>query len=482
MEVLSTACPPFMVQRREPEFIAPSKPTPHEFKYLSDIDDRKGHRFRIPVIFFYPSKNDASTASTCKRGDPVDVIRKALAKVLVLYYPLAGRLREAPGGKLIVECTGEGVMFIEADADVCLSQLGGGDALKPPFPCLEELLYVPPGYQDILNSPLLFIQVTRLKCGGFIFGVQFNHTIFGGQGLYQFTLALAEIARGEVVSPSNLPVWQRHILNARDPPQVTFAHREYDVIMSDNNNNTLPLLIPQDMVYRYFLFTPKEVGALRGQLPVHLQRCTAFELLTACLWRCRTVATGSDSNARVRVVMAVDARGKIDPPLPTGYYGNTVAYPVAVSTAWKLRHNPLGFAVDLVKRAKSEVNEEYIRSTADLMAIKGRPIISTEGTYFISDLRKTPDEELDFGWGKELYGGHAIGSRCPVLWMASFYISYRNNKGDQGILVPVCLPRLAMNKFVVEIKSITTNIKPSVQPLQTKTSQLKSLIYRKSAL
>ncbi|MCL7023601.1 hypothetical protein MKW94_023037 [Papaver nudicaule] len=371
-------------------------------------------------------------------------------------------------------------MFIEADADVCLSQLGGGDSLKPPFPCLEELLFVPLGYQDTLNSPLLFIQVTRLKCGGFIFGVQYNHTIFGSHGLYQFMLALAEIARGEVVSPSILPVWQRHILNARDPPQVTFAHPEYDVTMSDNNG-TLPLLIPEDMVYRYFLFTPKEVGALREQLPTHLRRCTTFELLTACLWRCRTVAISSDHNAQVRVAMAVDTHGKIDPPLPTGYYGNTVAYPVAVSTAYKLIHSPLGFAVDLVKRSKSEVNEEYIRSTADLMPIKGRPVISTEGTYFVSDVRKTPDEH-DFGWGKELYGGYAIGSQCAVLWMASFYISYRNNKGDEGILVPVCLPRLAMNKFVVEIKSMTTNIKPSAQPLQPKTSQLKSLIYRKSAL
>ncbi|RZC70775.1 hypothetical protein C5167_033957 [Papaver somniferum] len=478
MEVLPTSSPVFMVHRREPEFIAPSKPTPHEFKYLSDIDDRRGHRFRFPAIFFYPNKNDASNmTSTCKRGDPVDVIRKALAKVLVFYYPLAGRLREAPGDKLIVECTGEGIMFIEADADVCLNRLGGGDALKPPFPCLEELLYVPPGYQDFLNSPLLFIQVTRLICGGFIFGVQFNHTIFGGPGLGRFMIALGEIIRGEA-SPSIPPAWKRHILNARDPPQVTFAHREYDATMSDNNNS-LPLLIPQDIDYHYFFFTRKEEGALREQLPVHLQACSAFELLTACLWRCRTVALGSDPKARVRVVMAVDTRWKIDPPLPAGYYGNTMVYPAAVSTTEKLSHNPLGFAVDLVKKAKNEVNGEYIRSTADLMATKGRPIISTEGTYFVSDVRKTPDEKIDLGWGKELYGGCAIDKQCATLWMSSFYMSYRNNKGDEGILVPVGLPRLAMSKFVLEIESMTM-IKPSVQ--DPKTSQLTSLIYRKSAL
>ena len=57
----------------------------------------------------------------------------------------------------MVDCTGEGVLFIEADADVTLKQFG--DALQPPFPCWEELLYDVPGSQGVLNTPLLLIQV-----------------------------------------------------------------------------------------------------------------------------------------------------------------------------------------------------------------------------------------------------------------------------------------------------------------------------------
>lgn len=85
------------------------------------------------------------------------VIRDAIAESLVFYYPFAGRLREGPGRKLMVDCTGEGVVFIEADADVTLSEFG--DALQPPFPCLEELLYDVPGSAGVLNCPLLLIQV-----------------------------------------------------------------------------------------------------------------------------------------------------------------------------------------------------------------------------------------------------------------------------------------------------------------------------------
>ncbi|GLT55587.1 hypothetical protein SLA2020_286970 [Shorea laevis] len=172
----------FTVRRRKPELVAPAKPTPHEFKQLSDIDDQEGLRFQIPVIQFY--KYDPSMHGK----DPVKVIREALAQTLVFYYPFAGRLREGPGRKLVVECTGEGVVFIEADADVTLQQFG--DALQPPFPCLEELLFDVPGSGGVLNCPLLLIQVTRLKCGGFIFALRLNHTMSDAAGLVQFMTAV----------------------------------------------------------------------------------------------------------------------------------------------------------------------------------------------------------------------------------------------------------------------------------------------------
>lgn len=140
------------VQRCPPELVAPAKPTPNVFKQLSDLDDGESLRFQIPIIQIY--KNDPSM----KGRDPVKVIKVAVAKALVWYYPLAGRLREGPGKKLFVECTGEGVIFIEAEADVTLNQFG--DSLQPPFPCFEELLFDVPGSSAVLHCPLLLIQVS----------------------------------------------------------------------------------------------------------------------------------------------------------------------------------------------------------------------------------------------------------------------------------------------------------------------------------
>ena len=137
------------VQRRKPVLVAPAEPTPHEFKPLSDIDDQETLRFQVPFIQYYNNKPEM------KDRDPVAVIKEAVAKALVFYYPLAGRLREGPGRKLVVECTGEGVLFIEADANVKLEDFG--EQLPPPLPWLSELLYNVPGSDGIVGNPLLLI-------------------------------------------------------------------------------------------------------------------------------------------------------------------------------------------------------------------------------------------------------------------------------------------------------------------------------------
>ncbi|KAG6401125.1 hypothetical protein SASPL_137970 [Salvia splendens] len=55
------------------------------------------------------------------------------------------------------------------------------------------------------------------------------------------------------------------------------------------------------------------------------------------------------------------------------YYGNAFAFSAAIATAGDLSTKPLDFAVGLVKMAKDEVTEEYMRSLADLMVIRNRP-------------------------------------------------------------------------------------------------------------
>jgi hypothetical protein len=142
----------FRVQRCQSELVPPAAPTPHEIKLLSDIDNQESLRFNFPMIFIYHHQ------PSMKEKDPIKVLRHALSQTLVYYYPFAGRiLREGARGKLMVDCTGEGVMFIEAEADVTLDQFG--DSLQPPFPCFHELLHDVSDSDLIIDRPIRLIQV-----------------------------------------------------------------------------------------------------------------------------------------------------------------------------------------------------------------------------------------------------------------------------------------------------------------------------------
>ncbi|CAL4934240.1 unnamed protein product [Urochloa decumbens] len=446
----------FTVRRKAAELVAPASPTPRELKRLSDIDDQDGLRFHIPVIQFY--RRNALMGAR----DPAPVVRDAVARALVHYYPFAGRLRELEGRKLAVDCTGEGVLFIDADADVRLDHFG--DALQPPFPCLDELIFDVPGSSEILGSPLLLFQVTRLACGGFILGVRLHHTMADAQGLVQFLGAVAELARG-ASAPSVRPVWCRELLEARDPPRPAFAHREYDVV-PDTKGTIIPL---DDMVHRSFFFGRGEVAALRAHLPPALRsRASTFDVLTGLLWRCRTVALAPDADEEMRMICIVNARSSKGGggaagagAIPEGYYGNAFAFPVAVETAGELAARPLGHAVELVKKAKGEVGVEYMRSVADLMLQRGRPHFTVVRSYLASDVTKAGFGDLDFGWGKPVYGGPAKGGVGAIPGVASFLIPFKNAKGEDGIVVPMCLPGPAMETFVKELGKLLT---PPAEP------------------
>ncbi|KAM3681718.1 hypothetical protein ACB094_12G018600 [Castanea mollissima] len=435
--VLSPSSLTFTVQRFEPEVLTPTKPTPHELKQLSDLDDQEYFRFQIEVIQFY--RCDPSMHGK----DPVKIIREALAQALVFYYPFAGRLREEPGRKLILECTGEGVIFIEADADVTLEQFG--DTLNPPIPCMDKLLYDVPGSGEILHCPLLLIQVTRLRCGGFIFALRQNHTMSDSIGIAQFMSAVGELARG-YCTPSIPPVWQRDLLSARNPPKVTCKHHQFDELP---NTNDYPL---QNMVPFSFFLDSTEVNAVHKYVPSHMNQCSTFDILTACIWRCSTIALRPNLESQVRVIFPVNVRGKLSPSLPTGYYGNAVVFAVAITMARKLCENPLGYAIELVKTAKANVTMEYVQSYIDFVVIKDKPDVNRVQCCSPTDVTHVGFEEVDFGWGKAIYGGLANLWNGPNPMPASSYTSFSNGKGKNGIVVSILLPKVTHEIFMKELE------------------------------
>ncbi|TVT96902.1 hypothetical protein EJB05_57868, partial [Eragrostis curvula] len=250
----------FTADRCEQELVAPARTTPHEIKHLSDIDNQRSLRFYQTVIEFFRGRPGDTR-------DPVAAIRSGLREALVYFYPLAGRLRELPpDGRLIVECTAEGVAFVEADADVTLAELG--EPLLPPYPCVDELLCDLGDGKEILAKPLAFLQVTRFRCGGFSVGTHMCHPMHDGSGMRQFLEAIGDMARGEP-QPTVLPVWERELLTSRSAPRVTRAHLAYEPLDDDGDaaDDVMLTTPPADMAGRYFFLGPAEISAIPKSVP-----------------------------------------------------------------------------------------------------------------------------------------------------------------------------------------------------------------------
>jgi benzyl alcohol O-benzoyltransferase len=323
------------------------------------------------------------------------------------------------------------------------------------------------------------MQVTRLACGGFVLALRLNHTMADALGLTQFLGAVAELARGVAQAPTVRPVWERHLLEGQrnPPPRIISDGLElwYEAEMADDDgDNIIPSslnLKDDDMALRSFFFGPGEIAAIRDQLSPDLQkRASRFDVIAGWLWKHRTMALAPDYSADEPMLMlvVVNARGRDREAtgcagIPTGYYGNAFAIPVAVSTSGKLCANPVSYAVGLVKEAKDKVDMEYMRSAANLIVHRGRRSPRfTVGMYSLTDETKARFHDLDFGWGRPVYGGPAEAVGTPALpWLSSFILPFKNASGEDGAVVPVCLPRLAMDRLVDEMGKMRRRRSPA---------------------
>ncbi|KAG8089869.1 hypothetical protein GUJ93_ZPchr0011g27298 [Zizania palustris] len=422
------------VKRREPELVAPAGATPTGEKYyLSNLDQNIA--VIVQTMYCYKA---AAAPEAAGGGDAVSVLRDALARVLVQYYPLAGRLTISEEMKLAVELTGEGVVFVEADAGCDLADVGDLDTPDPA--ALGQLVYSVPGAKNILEMPPMTAQVTRFKCGGFALGLAMNHCMFDGMGAMEFVNSWAETARGaaELTVP---PFIDRNVLRARDPPVISFPHHEFEEI--PDVSDTAALYGGQELQYRSFCFDPDRLERVRGLALADGAlggRCSTFVALSGLVWSARTRALGLAPEQRTKLLFAVDGRRRFEPELPRGYFGNGIVLTNALATAGDLLSSPPSHAAGLVQDAVRMVTDEYMRSAVDYFeATRARPSLAS--TLLITTWSRLAFQDADFGWGAPAMSGPVtLPEKEVILFLA-------HGKERKSINVLLGLPATAMDAF-----------------------------------
>ncbi|KAL6572782.1 hypothetical protein OROMI_013740 [Orobanche minor] len=427
--------PDCIYEKNQPIFICPKSPTPKKTLYLSNLDDQKFLRFSIKYIYVFRKSVNAET------------LKESLSRVLVEYYPLAGRLKKCVQNddrKLEIDCNGEGAVFAEAKMDLRAEEFVEFFAAKPNR-SLRKLLYrvEAPGFLDI---PPLVVQATNLLCGGMILCTAINHCFCDGIGTSQFLHAWAHICRStDYNNPINLtppPFHDRHVLQPRSPPRVTLPHPGFTkttIAPSESNFQTGPnifeYLQSQPLVPVSITFSPTHILQLKGQCAPSL-KCTTFEVLASHTWRCWVKSLGLPPSTPVKLLFSLSIRSKPSLDIPRGYYGN--AFVMACAEVVVMELVALGDGVRLVQHAKSTITGECVRSVIDLMEDKTRSMdLST--TLVISQWCRLGLEELDFGEGKPMHMG-------PLT--SDVYCLFLPVVGDvDAVRVVVSMPESVVDRF-----------------------------------
>ncbi|RZR75868.1 hypothetical protein BHM03_00000414 [Ensete ventricosum] len=420
------------VKQGEASLVPPAKETERVLYFLSNLDQNIAVIVRTVYCFKSPDQGNE------KAGD---VIREALSKVLVHYYPLAGRLTVSSERKLIVDCTGEGAVFVEATADCEMEQIG--DIAKPDPSMLGKLVYDLPGAKNMLEIPPLVAQVTKFKCGGFILGLAMNHCMFDGLAAMEFVNSWCETARGLPLSVP--PFMDRAVLKARDPPLLEFPHHEFREIPDSPRTVSL---YQEEMLYKSFYFDPHRIEHLKSRATGDgvLHSCTTFEALSALVWRARTAALRVEHDQQTKLLFAVDGRSRFDPPLPKGYFGNGIVLTNALCDGGELLEKPFSFAVGLIQKAVRVITDGYMRSAIDYFEVtRVRPPLTA--TLLITTWSRLSFHATDFGWGKPLQSGPVALPEKEVI----LFLSHGKERRSTNVLLGLPASAMAAFQELIEI-------------------------------
>ncbi|KAI0488494.1 hypothetical protein KFK09_028328 [Dendrobium nobile] len=415
---------------KEPALVTPSGQTPDHTIYLSNLDDQIFLRFSIKYLYLF------------KRRVGVESLKASLSKVLTVYYPLAGRLKASSenGEKLELDCNSEGALFAEACVSISVDQFL--EASERPNISWRKLLYRVEA-ESFISIPPLVIQVTHLGCGGMILCTAISHCLCDGIGTAQFLQAWAHITTKPDTTLPIYPFHGRHMLKPRNPTKVTSSHPEFTYPASQEHISVLSQFLQcQQLVPVSATFTSSQILKIK-KLCIPSLKCTSFEALAAHVWRSWAMALDLPPSLQVKLLFSVNARNKLKPGLPRGFYGNGFVLACAESLVDQLVSTNGHYSVKLIKEAKESVSDEKVRSVIDLLEKrKGKPDLSA--SLVISQWSKLGLEDLDFGEGR----AHHMGPLASEIYCIFFPVI-----GDfYGFTVLMSVPEKAAAKFEQVLK------------------------------
>jgi shikimate O-hydroxycinnamoyltransferase len=386
--------------------VVPSVRTEDHWLSLSNLDRVVNPTFSS-VILFYNNVVTSEKSFQHFTGS----LKESLAKTLVHFYPLAGRLALGEDGLVDLHCNDEGALFFEASVESDLATIGG----PKPMPEISGMdvarlgpgpTYIP---DQLRTMPPLVIMVTRFTCGSIAVAINWHHSVADGSSGCHFVKSWSEMATKNEISV--LPNHDRTLLKPRNPPNAS--------LVNGYSTNNVEKLLDRSTVQSDLPTTPATLNSFQIDKSKVLelkakvisedqehQQFSSVESVSGHLWRQMTKARAEagQRDSSTRFFMFVDGRKKLG--LPAGYFGNVVCSACAVASEDDILSKPVSYAASLIRAATRSISADYFQSLIDWVEIQGtRPSKSEHVNSLGHDVAATfwtffPLYEVDFGWGK----------------------------------------------------------------------------------
>ncbi|KAG4961678.1 hypothetical protein JHK87_038311 [Glycine soja] len=430
-----------LINVKQSTMVRPAEETPRRALWNSNVD-LVVPNFHTPSVYFY-RPNGVSNFFDAK------VMKEALSKVLVPFYPMAARLRRDDDGRVEIYCDAQGVLFVEAETTAAIEDFGDFS------PTLELRQLIPSvDYSAGIHSyPLLVLQVTYFKCGGVSLGVGMQHHVADGASGLHFINAWSDVARGLDISLP--PFIDRTLLRARDPPLPVFDHIEYKPPPATKKTTPLQPSKPLGsdstaVAVSTFKLTRDQLSTLKGKSREdgNTISYSSYEMLAGHVWRSVCKARALPDDQETKLYIATDGRARLQPPLPHGYFGNVIFTTTPIAVAGDLMSKPTWYAASRIHDALIRMDNEYLRSALDYLELQPdlKSLVRGAHTFRCPNLGITswarlPIHDADFGWGRPIFMGPG-GIAYEGL---SFIIPSSTNDGSLSLAI--ALPPEQMKVF-----------------------------------
>ncbi|PIA57029.1 hypothetical protein AQUCO_00600033v1 [Aquilegia coerulea] len=389
----------------------------------------------VPLTIFDKASFDLHVAIIHAFKPPMpsnEILKNALSEVLVHFPHLAGRLTVDERGHQCIALNNAGIRLIETYVPTTLiDEIISFDPSK-------DISHLHPPVEGI--DELFQIQLNRYACGGLVIGSTGNHRIADGQSWSYFYIAWSRLVRGLDIDP--LPYHDRDVIAPRKKLQVEFDHRSIEFPLTTTPETQI--MYPIEKLFTHFnkdFINKIKVKVLKENFTT--DHYSTFECLLAHVWKRVTQARGLEYGQLTQIRVAVNGRGRTEPPVPMEYFGNFVLDAIPRLTVRELIMESHAYVTKVIHDSVSRLDSMYFQSFVDfgeLCKINGEEpegTLPTIGNILFPNLEA--DNWLRLNFHDLDFGGGPCSFFYPNVLIEGVLIFLPSTKEDGGIDVVMSL-------------------------------------------